>query len=290
MTRTLIMVALISYWPQRAVLVFSGAQICGSLLYVCLYYLYFICVDKQQFGHFMPDWMDSNMLLTEGERFVMIFFRVLTSAEKGVYDVVNNVASIPGRLVFAQIEDSGFVLFTQKIDRQMSATDQSFIEMTESATIVRNFIKLMTLFGLIVLTFGFNYSELALLLCGGHQLVAANNGLATQLLQWHCLYILFLSVNCMTECFTFAATNSRQLDSFNKYMCSISIAFLFSLYLLPNWFGCQGFIMANCLSMGARIVISLYLLPNWFGCQGFIMANCLSMGARIVIRFGHNVH
>ncbi|CAG2110750.1 unnamed protein product, partial [Medioppia subpectinata] len=229
--RTLITVAFVAQWPHRAILVFAGAQLCASALYTAVYYLYFIGAQKQRFRHFMPDWFASKQsstidrsligitasflkntalkqFLTEGERFVMTFFRVLTFAEQGVYDVVNNLGSLPARLVFAQIEDSGFVLFTQKIDRQRAATDQSGTDLTESAVILRNFVRLMSLLGLIILTFGFNYSELALLMYGGRQLAAGDGGLATRLLQWHCVYVLFLAVNGMTECFTFAAMNS----------------------------------------------------------------------------------
>ncbi|CAG2108112.1 unnamed protein product, partial [Medioppia subpectinata] len=286
--RTLITVAFVAQWPHRAVLVFAGAQLCASALYTAVYYVYFIGAQKQRFRHFMPDWFDSKQsstidrslvgitasflkntalkqFLTEGERFVMTFFRVLTFAEQGVYDVVNNLGSLPARLVFAQIEDSGFVLFTQKIDRQRAPTDQTGTDLLESAVILRNFVRLMSLLGLIILTFGFNYSELALLMYGGRQLAAGDGGLATRLLQWHCVYVLFLAVNGMTECFTFAAMNSRQLDAFNKNMVNISVVFLVSSYLFTNWFGAQGFIMANCLNMAARIVISVRFINSYYG-------------------------
>ncbi|CAG2165089.1 unnamed protein product, partial [Oppiella nova] len=278
MTRTLLMVALVSRWPQKAILVFSGAQICASLSYLCLYYVYFIYVQKRRFSDFMPKmsaknqpYIDRSLIiitisflknttlkqfLTEGERFVMTFLRVLTFAEQGVYDVVNNIGSLPARMILQPIEESGFVLFTQKMDRQKAPADQTPSDLAESALILRNFIKIMSLLGLIILIFGVNYSELALLIYGGRPLSAGDNGLATGLLQWHSLYILFIAINGITECFTFAAMNSRQLDAFNKNMIYISVVFLMSSYLLTKWWGSQGFIMANCLNMGSRIAIS----------------------------------
>ncbi|CAG2178664.1 unnamed protein product, partial [Oppiella nova] len=262
MTRTLLMVALVSRWPQKAILVFSGAQVCASLSYLCLYYVYFIYVQKRRFSDFMPKMSDKNQpyidrsliiitisflknttlkqFLTEGERFVMTFLRVLTFAEQGVYDVVNNIGSLPARMILQPIEESGFVLFTQKMDRQKAPADQTPSDLAESALILRNFIKIMSLLGLIILIFGVNYSELALLIYGGRPLSAGDNGLAT-------------------------AMNSRQLDAFNKNMIYISVVFLMSSYLLTKWWGSQGFIMANCLNMGSRIAISVRFIKSYYG-------------------------
>ena len=193
-----------------------------------------------------------KQFLTEGERFVMTFFSVITFAEQGVYDVINNLGSLPARLVFQQIEESGFILFTQKIERQKAALDQNPSDLRDSSLYLKNFIKLMTLLGLIILIFGFNYSELALLIYGGHQL---SESLGTTLLKWHCVYVLFIAINGITECFTFAAMNNKQIDAFNKKMINISVIFLISSLAFTKWFGCQGFIMANCLNMAARIAI-----------------------------------
>ena len=182
----------------------------------------------------------------------MTFFNVITFAEQGVYDVINNIGSLPARLVFQQIEESGFLLFTQKIDRQKSAADQNPTDLQESSLYLKHFIKIMTLLGLIILIFGYNYSELALLIYGGHKL---SENLGTTLLQWHCVYVLFIAINGITECFTFAAMSNSQIDAFNKKMINISVIFLISSSVLTQWFGSQGFIMANCLNMTARIAI-----------------------------------
>ena len=193
-----------------------------------------------------------KQFLTEGERFVMTFFSVITFAEQGVYDVINNIGSLPARLVFQQIEESGYLLFTQKIDRQKPSSDQIPSDLRDSSLYLKNFIKIMALLGLILFIFGYNYSELALLIYGGHKL---SENLGTVLLQWHCFYILFIAINGITECFTFAAMSSQQIDAFNRKMVNISVIFLLSSFGLTKWFGCQGFIMANCLNMGSRILI-----------------------------------
>jgi len=177
-----------------------------------------------------------------------------------------SITSVPFRRDWSsKIEESGFVLFTQKMDRQKAPADQTPSDLAESALILRNFIKIMSLLGLIIFIFGVNYSELALLIYGGRPLSAGDNGLATGLLQWHSLYILFIAINGITECFTFAAMNSRQLDAFNKNMIYISVVFLMSSYLLTKWWGSQGFIMANCLNMGSRIAISVRFIKSYYG-------------------------
>ncbi|XP_054156247.1 protein RFT1 homolog [Oppia nitens] len=99
---------------------------------------------------------------------------------------------------------------------------------------------------------------------GGQRLVG-NVGLASGLLQWHSIYVLFIAVNGIADCFTFASMNSRQMDSFNRQMISISVIFLVSSYLTTNWFGSYGFIIANCLNMGSRIVISVNFIKSYYG-------------------------
>ena len=187
----------------------------------------------------------------------MTFFDVITFAEQGVYDVIANIGSLPARLVFQQIEESGYLLFTQKIIREKSPKEQNRTDLRDSSEYLKNLIKLMTIIGLILLIFGYNYSELALLIYGGQKL---SEDLGTVLLQWHCVYILFIAVNGITECFTFAAMNNKQINSFNRKMITLSLVFLIASYLMTKWLGSQGFIIANCLNMVIRIVIRYFLM------------------------------
>jgi oligosaccharide translocation protein RFT1 len=197
-----------------------------------------------------------KQILTEGEKFVMTLFNVISFSEQGVYDVINNIGSLPARLIFQPIEESGFLLFSQKINRQKTANEQNQADLEESSHILRNLLKLMILIGLIILTFGVHYSELALLIYGGKML---SERLGTTLLQWHCIYVLFIAINGVTETFTFASMNSKDIDKFNRKMLALSLIFLTSSYILTKLFGCQGFIMANCLNMSSSIIIRYFL-------------------------------
>lgn len=56
-------------------------------------------------------------VLTEGERYVMTLLNVLTFAEQGVFDVVNNLGSLAARFLFRPIEESAYFYFSQLIHR-----------------------------------------------------------------------------------------------------------------------------------------------------------------------------
>ena len=63
-------------------------------------------------------------VLTEGERYVMTLFNVLSFAEQGVFDVVNNLGSLAARFLFRPIESSAFFYFSQLIDRDVDISKQ----------------------------------------------------------------------------------------------------------------------------------------------------------------------
>ena len=56
-------------------------------------------------------------VLSEGERYVMTLLNVLSFAEQGVFDVVNNLGSLTARFLFRPIEESAYFYFSQLIHR-----------------------------------------------------------------------------------------------------------------------------------------------------------------------------
>ena len=64
-----------------------------------------------------------KQLLTEGEKFVMTLFDPLSFADQGMYDMVNNLASLASRFVLAPIEESAFLIFSKIIDRRANQYD-----------------------------------------------------------------------------------------------------------------------------------------------------------------------
>lgn len=64
--------------------------------------------------------------------------------------------------------------------------------------------------GITVLIFGQSYSHCLLSLYGGETLTSSN--LPTTLLQCHCIAIILLAINGVTEGYVFATMDNKQLD------------------------------------------------------------------------------
>lgn len=69
--------------------------------------------------------MSFNNSYVVGERYIMTVFGVLSFADQGVYDVINNLGSLAARFVFMPIEDSAYLLFSQILERGRQAKDQA---------------------------------------------------------------------------------------------------------------------------------------------------------------------
>lgn len=59
-----------------------------------------------------------------GERYVMTVFGVLTFAQQGVYDIINNLGSLAARLIFLPIEESFYIFFARTLYRGEPAARQ----------------------------------------------------------------------------------------------------------------------------------------------------------------------
>uniref|UniRef100_A0A6G1SCC7 Protein RFT1 homolog n=1 Tax=Aceria tosichella TaxID=561515 RepID=A0A6G1SCC7_9ACAR len=203
-----------------------------------------------------------KQLLTEGERFVMTFFNVMSLSEQGIYDVVNNLGSLAARLVFKPIEDSGYTLFSQTVSRVETLDIRKFYRVQENLMYL---IKSMLLIGLIVLTFGYNFVPL-IVLYGGEKL---NNAIAFRLMRWQLFYTPLLAVNGVTECFTFAIMDSSEIRAYNYCMVLFSFVFLVSIYIFQSSLGSASFILANCIIMTLRILFSHIRIRKYFEKHGY---------------------
>ena len=75
-------------------------------------------------------------------------------------------------------------------------------------------LKLVLLIALVILSFGYAYSYLALDIYGGSLL---SGGSGPTLLKCYCVYVLLLAVNGVTECFVFATMSQSRVDRLVKY-------------------------------------------------------------------------
>lgn len=201
-----------------------------------------------------------KQLLTEGEKYVMSLSPVMSFSQQATYDVVNNLGSLAARFIFRPIEDSSYFYFTQMVNRDLPLIQQDKHKIQESCVVLSQVCKTVCSIGLVVLVFGQSYARTLLLLYGGEAFVAS--GLPVQLLRSHCLAIVLLAINGVTECYTFATMTSVQLNSYNYVMVFFSISFLLLSYILTYIFGPVGFIVSNCVNMFARITHSIHFINN----------------------------
>lgn len=238
-----------------------------------------------------------KQLLTEGEKFFMTFFDPLSFADQGMYEMVNNLASLASRFILAPIEESAFLIFSKIIDRHANQYDSedgdtgqeketerlkrrktnlasdkdSAHDQKVSRIILSNLIKLMILFGSLILIFGVNFSKLLLLIYAGRSFIqdGAKIAIAPLLLKYQCVYVLVISINGIAECFSFASMTKNRLASFNKILIALSLFYLITSYLLCNLFrryslASLGFVIANIINMSVRVLYHLVYIRNYF--------------------------
>ena len=194
-----------------------------------------------------------KQILTEGERLIMTVMPVLTFTEQGTYEIVNNLGSLAARFIFRPIEESGYFYFTQMVKRDKAINDQNPVKVQESVNVLTHLCSAVMSIGLVVLVFGQSYSSTLLWLYGGSKLTSY---LPILLMRAHCLAILLLGINGVTECYTNATADSATINKSNWIMIYESIAFLGASYLFAIWFGPVGFILGNCVNMSLRILHS----------------------------------
>ncbi|KAM4722414.1 man(5)GlcNAc(2)-PP-dolichol translocation protein RFT1 [Rhinophrynus dorsalis] len=291
--RCSVTVILVLVCPQWGLLIFSFAQILYTSLLALCYILYFARflgseeAEKKSFPlhrmtDFLPrysssqdflDWKQAwlawsffkqsflKQILTEGERYVMTFLNVLSFGDQGVYDIVNNLGSLVARFIFLPIEESFYVFFAKVLERGKNVTTQKKEAISTASEVLESLLKLVTLIGLIIIAFGYGYSQLALDIYGGSML---SGGSGPLLLRCYCLYVLLLAINGVTECFTFASMSKEEVDRYNYVMLALSLSFLCLSYYMTLWLGSVGFILANCFNMGLRIIHSLLYIMRYY--------------------------
>ncbi|KAI1892741.1 hypothetical protein AGOR_G00136660 [Albula goreensis] len=292
--RCVLTMVLVVWSPQWGLYIFSAAQLVYTGILVLCYAAFFLrflsCgeAERQSFplrsmGDLLPsrvgdeqsivNWKLARLtwsffkqsflkqILTEGERYVMTFLNVLNFGDQGVYDIVNNLGSMVARFVFLPIEESFYIFFAKVLERGREVRHQKQEEVAMAAEVLECLLKFVLVIGLIITVFGYAYSYLALDLYGGSLL---SSGTGPSLLRWYSGYVLLLAINGVTECFTFAAMSKEEVDRYNVVMLALSVSFLILSYFLTWWQGSVGFILANCLNMGLRIVHSLLFIHRYF--------------------------
>lgn len=165
------------------------------------------------------------------------------------------------------------------LERGKNVKSQKKEEVAAASEVLESLLKLVTLIGLVILAFGYAYSQLALDIYGGSLL---SGGSGPVLLRFYCLYVLLLAINGVTECFTFASMSKEQVDRFNYIMLGLSLSFLCLSYYMTIWLGSVGFILANCFNMGLRIAHSLHYIRKYYRNSPYRPLSALMPSAAVV--------
>ena len=204
--RCIITLGLVLRFPDLGIISFCVAQMVFSTLSMTSYYAYFIYyIQNAHEEHnklqddfplisirdFFPQTVPGKGLisldiahltwsffkqsflkkiLTEGERYIMTLFKVLTFSEQGVYDVINNLGSLVARCVFMPIEESYYTFFAHTLERGHSADQQSPNSVKVASETLEVVLKFVVLVGMTFLVFGYGYSFLLLDIYGGSTL------------------------------------------------------------------------------------------------------------------------
>ncbi|CAG0894040.1 unnamed protein product [Cyprideis torosa] len=200
-----------------------------------------------------------KQLLTEGERYMMTVFALLTFAEQGVFDVVNNLGSLSARLIFQPIEEAAYSYFALTIQREKPFKEHDPETIASLSLTLGTLLRSLSVLGLTILAFGLPYSHLLLSIYGGNILTAADTR-GPILMQCHCFYVLLLAINGVSESFTFAAMSKKEVDRFNLKLLGLSGVFMTASLFLVHILGSPGFILANCVNMLLRIIHSFWFI------------------------------
>ena len=223
--RCVITLALVVLFPDLGIVSFCLAQMAFSILSMILYYVYFLYfiqnVPKEKetamndfplksvrdfFPRRIPglsvvSWGMVHLtwsffkqsflkkILTEGERYIMTLFRVLTFSQQGIYDVINNLGSLVARCVFMPIEESYYTFFAHTLVRRNYADQQAEKSAKMASETLEVVLKFVVLVGMTFLVFGYGYSFLLLDIYGGSTL---SSGEGSLLFLFHNNYFFFL--------------------------------------------------------------------------------------------------
>uniref|UniRef100_A0A7E4URV5 Protein RFT1 homolog n=1 Tax=Panagrellus redivivus TaxID=6233 RepID=A0A7E4URV5_PANRE len=191
-----------------------------------------------------------KQVLTEGAGYVMVFMNVLSLEQQGVYNTIERLGSLVTRLVLTPLEESAFMYFSTRLNRQSGNTANSSKKSAEAEKTYFAVLRIIISVGLTVFVFGLPYSALVIRLYGG-QVLVDNQG--HQMLMAYLVYLLIMAVNGLTECFAFASMNSSEI-LFHGYILTGSIILHLILnWALSFWIGAFGFIFANCVNSALRI-------------------------------------
>uniref|UniRef100_A0A3Q0KLU9 Protein RFT1 homolog n=1 Tax=Schistosoma mansoni TaxID=6183 RepID=A0A3Q0KLU9_SCHMA len=202
-----------------------------------------------------------KQLLTEGERYLISAFHLISFTDQGIYDLVNNLGSLAARLLFLPLEESCHFMFSQCIQRDISPNKQDKKLLLDTFCMLKTALRISSLIAWIGVTFAQANSRLLLMIYAGHRL--ADNYVAVNLLQLYSAYVLLLAWNGSTEALLNSAMSTDEVLRHNQRLIIFSIIFLGANWFFVPVFNVYGFVLANCINMITRILYSVYYINKF---------------------------
>ncbi|KAF2362845.1 RFT1 [Trinorchestia longiramus] len=209
-------------------------------------------------GFLLQCWLKE--LLTEGEWFLMNFLPLVSLTQQGTYQVVSNLGALGARLVFRSIETAAYKFFAQTLYRDTPLHLQDKERVKETAEFLESLLRHLWILGLVLLCFGYSYSNTLLQVYGGEALSSSGTGL----MRAQCLLLVFLALNGVTEAYTFAALDHTQLHWHSSLLVVFSVTYLAVAAVLTQLLGVVGFVWANCLNMSLRIAHGWWFIERQY--------------------------
>lgn len=202
-----------------------------------------------------------KQMLTEGERYLMTFFNLLSLSQQGTYDVISNLGSLACRFIFRPVEENAYFFFSQQWQRGVLWKEQDSKSRENVRIGLYRLLRISLLIGIVILIFGYSYSDLLLTLYGGNKL-SGDGG--TSLLRAQCLLVACFAVNGITECFARTVMTEDQINRFNLNLVYLSCVYLAATWAFTLTLGPVGTVLANAANIGIRICISLAIIKSTF--------------------------
>jgi len=130
--------------------------------------------------------------------------------------------------------------------------------------VVTVLLKCMLLVGMTFMAFGPNYAYLLLDMLYGERYSHTE---APTILAAYCFYVALMAINGITEAFTRAASEPKDIRVYNVMLVLFSGIYVCCAVVLIPWYRNIGLIAAECINMGMRIAFCVSFIHRFFGKQ-----------------------
>jgi oligosaccharide translocation protein RFT1 len=202
-----------------------------------------------------------------------------------MYALSANYGGLIARMVFRPIEDSTRNMFAKLCadtaiketgnktpSKTTTIQTQRSASLKQAATILRDILRVYTIFSLIAFAVGPSAAPLLLQVVAGSRWSASGAG---EVLGTYCYCIPLLAINGVSEAFVAATASTKDLHWQSIWMGAFSAGFAASAYIFLRMLelGAKGLVWANCVNMGLRIVFNLAFVASYFRRNGLV--SCL---------------